>query len=298
MIADLRYFVAEAFTSMNRTRAISALSIGTISVALTLLGAFLYFSTNLSAQLARWGSEVQVQVYLRDDLDAATLARLRERLDKDPAVERVEHVPKEEALARFRSYFSDLADLPEALGSNPLPASFEVRLREGSRGPAEVSAFAAALRGEAGVEEVRYDAAWVERLHSLSALAAGAAYLLGGVLLIAATFTTSNVIRLALLSRRDEIEILRLVGATRGFIRGPFLMEGLLQGTLGGLLALALLGALHLALGRASGASPFLALLVERFLPGPQIVGVAAAGGSMGLVGAYLAVRKFLGRHI
>jgi cell division transport system permease protein len=298
MIADLRYFVAEALTSMSRNRAVSALSIGTIAVALTLLGAFLYFSTNLSAQLDRWSSEVQVQVYLLDGLDATALEAVRKRLEADPAVERIEHVPKEVALARFRSYFADLADLPDALGTNPLPASFEVRLKEGSRGPQEVEAFAASLRGQAGVEDVHYDTAWVERLHSLSAVAAAAGYLLGGVLLIAATFTTSNVIRLALLSRRDEIEILRLVGATRGFIRGPFLMEGLVQGTVGGLLALAFLGGLHLTVRRAGGANLFLALLTERFLPGPQAAALAAAGGVMGLAGAFLAVRKFLGRHV
>jgi len=298
MIADLRYFVAEALTSMSRNRAVSLLSIGTIAVALTLLGAFFYFSTNLSAQILRWSSEVQVQVYLLDDLDATALATVRARLEADPAVERIEHVPKEEALARFRSYFADLADLPDALGTNPLPASFEVRLREGSRGPEEVGAFAAALRGQPGVEDVHYDTAWVERLHSLAAVAASAGYLLGGVLLIAATFTTSNVIRLALLSRRDEIEILRLVGATRAFIRGPFLMEGLLQGALGGGLALALLGGLHLTLRRAGGANPFLTLLTERFLPGPQALALAAVGGMLGLAGAFLAVRKFLGRHI
>lgn len=298
MIADLRYFVAEALTSMARTRAISALSIGTIAVALSLLGAFLYVATNLTAQISRWSSEVQVQIYLLDEIEAVTLAKLRERLEADPAVERIEHIAKEEALARFRSYFADLADLPDALGANPLPASFEVRLKEGRRGPEEVAAFAAALRGQPGVEDVRYDAAWVERLQSLSALAAAAGYLLGGVLLIAATFTTSNVIRLALLSRRDEIEILRLVGATRTFIRGPFLMEGLVQGTLGGVLALMLLGGLHLTIRRAAGANPFLALLTEQFLPRSQALAVAAAGGVMGLAGAYLAVRKFLGRHV
>jgi cell division transport system permease protein len=297
MIADLRYFVAEALTSMSRNRAVSALSIGTIAVALTLLGAFLYFSANLSGQLARWSSEVQVQVYLLDGLDTAKLDALRQRLESDPAVERIEHVPKEEALARFRSYFADLADLPDALGTNPLPASFEVQLKEGRRSPEEVESFAAGLRGQPGVEDVHYDTAWVERLHSLSAIAAGAGYLLGGVLLIAATFTTSNVIRLALLSRRDEIEILRLVGATRGFIRGPFLMEGLLQGTLGGVLALSVLGGVHLMIRRAGSGNLFLALLTDRFLPGPQAAALAAAGGMMGLAGAFLAVRRFLGRH-
>jgi cell division transport system permease protein len=291
----LGYFFSEALTSMGRSRGVSALAVGTIAIAIAMLGGFLCVSSNFEALVARWSREVQLDVYLRDEIAAEELERLREALRLDPAVEEVRHVSKEEALARFRDTFADLQDLPGFLGFNPLPASLEVRLAGGAREPARVRRLAESLAARPGVEDVSYDTAWVERLGAMIRLASGAGYFVGGILLLAATFTTSNVIRLALYSRRDEVEILRLVGATRAFIQGPFLVEGLVQGLLGGLLAVGLLAAAHLAVRAVpDAAGPLVRVATERFLGGGAVAALVAAGGAMGLSGSVLAVRKFL----
>lgn len=295
MIPVVGYFLHEALTSMRRNRGISSLAVATIGIALTLLGGFVYVSANFSTLVDRWSRELQLNVYLLDDATDDEIQALRERLRAIPEVEEVRHVSKDEALARFREYFADLSDLPDALDANPLPASLEVRLQEEARSPETVARLASGLSGMPGVEDVQYDTGWVERLDALVRLGSAAGYVVGGLLLVAATFTTANVIRLALYSRRDEVSILQLVGATRGFIQGPFLVEGLLQGVLGGVLALLLLGAAHLSARAAPvGAGVLMRIATDRFLGPEPILGLLALGAAMGLTGSFLAVRRFL----
>ena len=294
MITDLRYFLGEALRSMNRSRGVSLLAVATIAIGLSMLGTFLYLSSNLNALVVRWTGEVQLNVYLLEDTTPEDLASLREALDRDPRVERAIYVSKEEALSRFQTYFADLRDLPDRLGTNPLPASLEVLLVEEHRSPEAVQEMADSLAAMGGVENVQYDTGWVERLDSLIRLGSSAGFLLGGILLVAATFTTSNVIRLALFSRQDEIEILQLVGATRGFIQGPFLIEGALQGSVGGLVALAGLAISHMAFRSAADLNLLLRLATTHFLGPLPALALVAGGGAMGLAGSFLAVRKYL----
>ena len=294
-MATLGYFLGEALTSMNRSRGVSFLAAATIGIALSMLGGFLYVSANFSALLESCRQELQLNVYLRDDISDAELEGLQVRLRSDPAVEGMRHVTKAQALEQFRVYFTDLRDLPDVLGSNPLPASLEVRLAEGEQEPAAVRRLSESIEGLPGVENVQYDTGWVERLHSMVRLASGAGYVVGAILLLAATFTASNVIRLALYSRRDEVDILQLVGATRGFIQGPFLVEGIVQGLLGGALALGLIATVHLSVHAAPESVGVLArVATERFLGPGAAVALVLGGGGMGLAGSFLAVRKFL----
>lgn len=296
MTRILRYFLVEALTSMRRGLGISLLAVATISIALTILGVFLYFSGNLSMVVQRWSEEVQVNIYLHDDISADARRQIETRLQEEPVVEAMMFIPKAIALQRFQEDFSELGSLVRLLDANPLPASFEVRLRPEHRAPDALERFARSLESLPGVEDVDYDTGWVKRLDSLVKVASGAATFFGVVLLVAATFTTSNVIRLAMYSRRDEVEILQLVGATRSFIQGPFLLEGLLQGLTGGLLSLAVLGATHLTLTAMVPASGnlFLRLLTSGFLDPWTATALVLAGGAMGFIGSLFAVRKFL----
>jgi cell division transport system permease protein len=239
----ISYFVTEASTSLWRSRLVNAVSVGTIAVSLFVLGAFLTVASGLGELVTRWTEKVQVIVYLDDGVEDRVRASLENRLREDPAVGAVEFVSREEALARFREMFRDLSSLPEDLGENPFPASLEVTLRADRQSPAEVQRMAKAFEGAPGVREIQYDLLWIERLATGVRLVRGLGAFLGGILVLAGVFTISNVIRLTIYAREDELDIMRLVGATRAYVKGPFVTEGMMQGGLGGLVAAGLLWA-------------------------------------------------------
>jgi len=239
----LGYFFTEAFTSLWRSRLINALSVGTIAVSLFVLGAFLAVAGSLSDVVARWTQKVQVIFYVEDGIEDRIRRSLEDQLREDPAVESLAYVSREEALARFRSLFRDLRTLPDDLGENPFPASVEVTLRAGHHSREEVERLVRAFGKAPGVQEVQYDLLWIQRLATGARLVRGLGAFLGGILVLASVFTISNVIRLTVYARQDELDIMRLVGATPAYVKGPFVLEGMFQGGLGGLLALGLLWA-------------------------------------------------------
>ena len=287
----LAYFFEEALQSLWRGRFIGALSVGTIAVSLFVVGAFLAVASSLGEVVARWTQKVQVTFYLEDDLEERIRKSLEDRLKGDPAVEAVELVSRAQALERFKGLFRDLSTLPDDLGQNPFPASLEVTLKGGHHSKEEVTRLVAAYESAPGVEEAQYDLLWIERLSTGVRLVRGAGALLGGILVLASVFTISNVIRLTIYARQDELDIMRLVGATRAYVKGPFVVEGMLQGGIGGLIALGLLALSLRVLARdaalaselmgrtAIAVSPALALAL---VVGGMVVGVAGSFLSLG----------------
>jgi cell division transport system permease protein len=241
LVRALAYFFEEALQSLWRSRLINALSVGTIAVSLFVLGAFLTIASNLSEVVTRWTQKVQVTLYLEDRLEPRIARMLADRLKEDAAVEAVVTVEREEARERFRALFRDLKALPEELGANPFPASFEITLKPTHQNREAVERFVKTYEKAPGVEEVQYDLLWIQRLSTAVRLVRGLGAFLGGILALAGVFTISNVIRLTVYARQDELDIMRLVGATQAYVRGPFVVEGMLQGGLGGLLSVVLL---------------------------------------------------------
>ena len=241
LVRALAYFFEEALQSLWRSRLINALSVGTIAVSLFVLGAFLTIASNLSEVVTRWTQKVQVTLYLEDRLEPRIARMLADRLKEDAAVEAVVTVEREEARERFRALFRDLKALPEELGQNPFPASFEITLKPTHQNREAVERFVKTYEKAPGVEEVQYDLLWIQRLSTAVRLVRGLGAFLGGILALAGVFTISNVIRLTVYARQDELDIMRLVGATQAYVRGPFVVEGMLQGGLGGLLSVVLL---------------------------------------------------------
>ncbi len=239
----LLYFFQEALTSLWRSRLVNAVSIGTIAVSLFVLGAFLTVAGRMGEVVSHWTEKIQVIVYLDDGIESRVLESLENRLRQDQAVAGIERVSREQALARFRELFRDLSSLPDDLGENPFPASLEVTLRPDHQAPAEVQRLATAFTGVPGVREIQYDLLWIERLATGVKLVRGTGAFLGGILVLAAVFTISNVIRLTIYAREDELDIMRLVGASRAYVTGPFVAEGMMHGGLGGATASLLLWA-------------------------------------------------------
>jgi cell division transport system permease protein len=295
MMAVLRalvYFVDEAITSLWRSRLINALSIGSIAISLFVLGAFLTVASNLADVVSRWADKVQVTFYLEDGLEPRIRSSLEDRLGEDAAVERVEFVAREEAMQRFRKLFADLATLPDDLGQNPFPASLEVTIEPAHRSPEAVRRFVDAYQEAPGVEEVQYDLLWIERLSTAVRLVRGVGLFLGGVLVLAGVFTISNVIRLTVYARQDELDIMRLVGATRAYVRGPFMMEGMLQGGLGGLASVGLLWlTFRVAAPETLAASDLLGRAVV-LLPGELCFALVAGGMLVGLIGSLVSLGR------
>jgi len=238
VIDALKYFLGEAFVSLWRGRRSTALSTLTIAAALFVLGVFLVATANLERLVERWGAAAELSVYLRDDATPGDRAAAENALRSDRSVSAVEYVSKDDALARFRRDFPDLASATLGAPGNPFPASLEARMTDGGRGAA-VEGLVARVGRMAGVADIRYDRDWLERLAAVAAFVRWAGVLLAAVLVLAAALTVSNVVRLALVARRDEIEIMELVGAPVAFIRGPFIVEGILQGAIGAVTALA-----------------------------------------------------------
>jgi cell division transport system permease protein len=292
ILRALAYFFAEAATSLWRSRLMNALSVGTIAVSLFVLGAFLTLASNLNEVVARWSRKVQVTFYLTAGLEAPVRESLVGRLQDDPAVESVEVITRDQALERFRALFRDLQTLPDDLGENPFPASVEATLRPGRESPEEVQRLVAAFEKAPGVEEVQYDLLWIQRLATAIRLVRGVGALLGGILVLAGVFTISNVIRLTVYARQDELDIMRLVGATRAYVKGPFVVEGLIQGGLGGLISVGLLWAAFRVLARdALAASDLLGRAVV-FLPLDVCVFIVLGGMAVGVVGSLLSLGR------
>jgi len=291
MIRALRYSLEEAAAALWRGRQSGILSTATIALALFVLGAFLLVTGAIQRAAGQWSTAAEMSVYLTDDVAVAQRAAIEQVLAPGAIVQAREYVSKEQALAKFKATFADLAAAVDTLGGNPIPASYEVRLRTDANARAHLDELGAELRKTQGVADVRYDRQWLDRLLTIAGVVRAVGLILAAVLTIAAALTVANVVRLGLFARRDEIEIMQLVGAPQSYVRGPFVMEGVLQGGIGALAALA-----ALAFGFVFVRSRYLAVLasaagpdVFRFLPLEVCLALVAGGMAVGCVGGLAA---------
>jgi cell division transport system permease protein len=294
VIRGLQYFVKEAFLSLWRGRRSSVLSVLTITIALFMLGLFLLLSSNLERVVNEWSQSAEFSVYVRDDAAPPEREAVQRALAADPSIAGVDAVSKEAALERFRRDFPELAPATAGAPDNPFPASFEARLKSSGVDVGALGQLAARVGAMPGVSDVRYDRRWLDRLASLTRFVRYAGFLLGGVLVLAAGLTVTNVVRLALYARRDEVEIMELVGAPMAFIRGPFVCEGIIQGGIGGALALVVLRAtLELAKSRLAGmAGGMFDVQSLSFVPGASTALLLGGGMLVGCLGGLVAARR------
>jgi cell division transport system permease protein len=289
-----RYAFDEAASSLWRGRRSSLLSTATIAIALFVLGAFLVVTSNLERLAEEWSGAAELSVYLVDDLAPSGRAAIERDLRAESAVADVVFVDKAAALARFTSTFPDLAQTLVTLEENPLPASLDVRLRSSAAAQVAIDALVARLRATPGVSDVRYDRDWLTRLLRGVRLLRAIGFALGGALILAAALTIANVVRLALAARRDELEIMQLVGAPQSYVRGPFVMEGALHGGLGALVALAVLATVFF-LARPRLLAPLAAALnlsSVRFLSFGVSLSIVLGGLLVGCLAGLVASRR------
>jgi cell division transport system permease protein len=288
----LLYFARTALRGLRSSSVTSAIAAATIGVTLVLVGAFGLLLWNMEQLLQRFGDDLHVTAYLEDGLSSRERRALVERVLTVEGVEGVREVSKREALERFREGVGRGAALLEGLGENPLPASLEIALAPARRSPAGLRMVVESLEGLAGISDLASGQDWVEGYQRAVALVRGIGVGLGTTLALATLLIVGNTIRLAVLARRDELEILSLVGASRSFVSTPFLIEGLLQGAVGGGLAVALLfGLFHLVLpGFEFGLELVLGGMAPRFFSPGDAALLVGGGASLGLLGSAAAL--------
>jgi cell division transport system permease protein len=247
------YAFEEAWISLRRSAKSAVISIGTIAIAFVTLGGFLLVSVNVQQAIDRWLEAAELSVYLGDAATEEQRANIEAYLVRQPAVVAVEFISKAHAIERFRADFPELAAEVSSLSDNPFPSAFEVRLQTGSAAEAQADELARGLGALDGVADVRYDRRWLARLLAIVTGAQVAGGIAAGVLMLGAAFTVAAVVRLSLHARRDELEIMQLVGAPFSYIRGPSIVEGLLLGGIGATVAFLAVGLLFMMVGRWLG---------------------------------------------
>jgi cell division transport system permease protein len=292
MTRALRYFFDEALASLARSYGTALIAVATIAAAFSVLGGFLIVTANMERAFVQWQEAAEFSVYLSDDANDEQRAAIAQISRDSGVVVSAEFVSKDEALRRFRQNFGSLAEASDAIPSNPLPASIEVRLRPGAD-PRVVDALAQRAAKMPGVSDVQYDRRWIERLMQATALVSAVGFALVAVLVIAAALTVASVVSLALVARRHEIHIMQLVGAPIAYIKGPFVVEGLIQGGVGALVALVVLWFVFLVARVRVGT--WLAGVIDPasivFLSAASAAGLLAAGLAVGSIGGLIAAR-------
>jgi len=245
LTARITYIFRKVLRNFGAYPMVHFLAVMTIGISLFIPSAYLFVYYNLTGLLTKFGEEVHISAYLSDFLsDDATDALMAQILDIKE-VDRVEYITKDDALMYLSESFGGQADVLEGLEGNPLPASMEVMLKEEFRTPDDVSLVASKIERMNGVEDVIFAQEWLARFHEAVKIVRIGGIAVAIILALAAVAIISNTIRLIVFARKDEIEIMRLVGATRLFIKAPLVVEGMIQGALGAALAVGALWGLY-----------------------------------------------------
>lgn len=291
-IRTMEYFIREAVVSLKRNSLMSFASVSTVALSLLILGIFLVMVLNLNNMAAVLESQVQISVYLHDDLSDYETREIGTRITKMPGVTQVLFVPKDEAMERFKTRLGDQQGLLAALGdTNPLPDAFEVKVDK----PERVKALAETIGEMEGVENAKFGQEVVEKLFNLTKLMRIFGLILIIFLALAAVFIISNTIRITVFARRREIGIMKYVGATDWFIRWPFIIEGMILGIGGALVAVLLIGQLYSGLTREVYQSlAFLPLIPQYPFINYISILLLVVGATIGALGSSISLRKFM----
>ncbi|MCS6988053.1 MAG: permease-like cell division protein FtsX [Chloroherpetonaceae bacterium] len=285
---NLRYILSESVSGFRRAKLASAISVATIGVSLVLFGAFATLALNASRVLSEIRSRVEVEFFLSESLKEKDARALAASLRNETPVQTAIYVSRDSAAQIFKAEFGE--DIVSILGSNPLPPSIKVRLKSDYATLDSLERFVASVKGREGVVEARYNREFLAGLDRNARVLFFVAVGVGLLLSLASIALVSNAIRLIIMNKQEIVRTMFLVGATQSFIRAPFLIEGALQGFLGGLLAIGLLAALNVSVYQIR---PDIYEAIA--LPDYRVYALLAAlGFLLGLLGSAIATRKFL----
>jgi cell division transport system permease protein len=293
LVTRLKYFLSETLQNFKRNVLMSVAAISTVAISLLLLGGVLILGMIIGNVTASWEAKVEISVFLRDDATTNEIRQLQSQVTSYPEVQEVTYVSKQDAFEEFKQLYKDQPELWEAIPEDSLPASLRIKLTDA----AFTDEVASRIEGAPGIDEVSYGGSIVRRLLQINSLLRSITFAMSLILMIAASGLIANSIRLAIYARREEIGIMKLVGATNWFIRVPFMLEGLGAAMVGALLAgLVVIGANELLFSRVDDVLPFMGPILS-FSFGDMlgvVVVLVVVGGMVGIVGSVMALRRFL----
>lgn len=287
-------YYSRAIRDIRNNKFLNGVTIVTIALSIMIVSAFLLFFINANQLVNSWKKGIRVMAYLRPEMTSLQISALKQQITGMAGVEEVRYIPKEEALEILKSHLKRQSSLLSDLKENPLPDTFEIRLLPSARNDKQVEALAVEIENLSAINDVEYGQDWVGRLTYIVRLFRFTAFAIGGLFFMASVFIVANTIRLVLYSRRAEIDIMRLVGASDRFITAPFYIEGLILGALGGLSGiLTLLITFGIIMARFE--SGFAMGLIEfQFLPFGHAIAIIVCSMLIGLLGCYLSLKQFL----
>jgi len=287
-------FFKRAIDDIFKNRFLNLVTIITISLSILITSAFILFFINTSEIINSWKKGLRIMAYLKPGVSNTDLAYLKQAIQSLDGVQNLRFIPKAEALSQLKIQMEHQASLLENLTENPLPDSIEIRMTATVGSWQRIASLATRIETLTQVQEVEYGQKWIGRFIHLFNLFRLAGYAMGALFFMAAIFIVANTIRLVIYSRREEVDIMRLVGATDNFIKVPFYFEGLIQGALGAIIGL---GILYLSFFFISSN------VDEEFMPGlfrlkfipPAILGEILLGSMLvGWLGCYISLKQFL----
>jgi len=287
------YFFRQTLININNNRVVHFIGLGTMVVSLLIFGTFLLVFVNINAWVEGWGHSLTMSVYLQDGIEEKNREKIASHIRNLPAAEIKHFISKEEALKDLKSVLGSEAGFLKDLSKNPLPASFEVIFKYVTDLRSDPQIIKKELESIDGVEEVQYSEEWLKRFEGLMNMIKLVGFIIGGLLFIGILFIVINTIKLTIYSRKEEIEILKLVGATDWFVKVPFLLEGVIQGISSGILAILTLFSVYRFLCTKKIHFLGLGVLEFVFIPRDYTLSILLISIALGLGGSFIAVRRF-----
>jgi cell division transport system permease protein len=266
---------------------------GTITTTMLLFGSLILLAINVNSWIEEWGESLSMSVYVEDGIDEKTKNRIESILIHLKGAEMKGFVSKKQAMAFLKEGLGDQAGLLNGLKKNPLPASFEIVFKDVRHHQVDPKEIKRSLEKIAGVTEVQYSEQWTERIKGIMSVVKLSGFVIGCLFCIGVLFITTNTIKLTIYSRRDEVEIFKLVGATDWFIKTPFLIEGAIQGIFSGLVAILILFGIYSLFSIKTVHLLGLPALNIIFLPNEYTVFIILLSLILGLLGGFIAIGRF-----
>ena len=287
-------FFRRALDDIFKNIFLNLITVITISLSILIISAFILFFINTGKIINSWQKGLRIMAYLKPGINNTELAYLKQAIQSLDGVQRLRYIPKQEALNQLKSQMQHQASLFENLTENPLPDSFEIRMTASTDSWQKIESLAAQIEILAQVEDVEYGQRWIGRFIHLFNLFRLAGYAMGALFFMAAIFIVANTIRLVIYSRRDELEIMRLVGATDNFIKIPFYFEGIIQGALGAVFGLGILYVVFLFISSNVGQGLLPGLFRFTFIQLEILCWILLGSMLVGWLGCYISLKQFL----